>query len=342
MSADQDAHKGTVLVVDDEPQIRTVCQQALEKSGFEVTSAPDGDSALRELEPARFDAAVLDIVLPDTDGVALLRAIRDRDAEIVVVLITGFASLDSAMEAVRLGAYEYVRKPFRAWDLVRIVERGIEERRLRGRNDELLAELRHANDELIRQQDRLRERTRLATDDLTAFVELGQRLSEGGGLTDTLHSILEAGAQVTRARAAAAYGVEGDPPVLRGLVGLGLPPHEVTAARPALDEGLLGRVALRRVAHIENDVLAGAIADDDYLGFLGVQSVLATPLIWDDEVHGVMAFFDHEEGGFSEASMNLVRVLAGQAARVVSAMADQPDPDIEPPSTGFVDLDDLL
>lgn len=342
MSGAQGVHKGTVLIVDDEPQIRAVCAQALEQAGYAVVVAEDGESALRELGSCRFDAAVLDIVLPDTDGVELLRAIRERDREVVVVLVTGFASLDTAMEAVRLGAYEYVRKPFRAAELLRIVERGIEGRRLRGRNDELLAELRRANEELIRQQEQLRERMRVATEDLTAFVELGQRLSGGGTLAETLQSILEAGARLTRARAGAAYALRGDPPRLHGILGVGLPAHEVTGARVALDEGVLGRVAARRVAHVENDVLAGAVADDDYLGFVGVQSVLAAPLISDDQVHGVMAFFDHAEGQFSEDSMNLVRVLAGQAARVVAAMAQGGGAESGPPSTGFVDLADLL
>lgn len=342
MSAEAGASAGTVLLVDDEPQIRIVCQQALENGGYRVTAAEDGAGALHALEAERFDAAVLDIILPDTDGLELLRAIRERDRDIIVVLITGFASLDSAMEAVRLGAYEYVRKPFHARDLVRILDRGIESRSLRGQNDELLAELRLANEELVHQQEQLRERMRIATDELAAFVELGQRLSEGGGLTETLQSILQAGVQITRARAGAAYRFEPEAGLLRGVIGVGLPAGDVVRARLRLDEGMLGRVVARGVAQIENDVLAGPVADDEYLGFLGVQSVLATPLVWEDEALGVLALFDQESGGFSDDSLNLVRLLAGQAARVLAAMGDAPMDDDEPPASEFVDLSDLL
>ncbi len=342
MSAETGSNAGTVLLVDDEPQIRIACRQALENSGYHVVTAEDGAGALHALSGKRFDAAVLDIMLPDTDGLELLRAIRERDRDIIVVLITGFASLDSAMEAVRLGAYDYVRKPFRTRDLVRILDRGIESRCLRGQNDELLAELRMANEELVRQQEQLRERVRMATDELAAFVELGQRLSEGSGLPQTLRSILAAGVQVTRARAGAAYRLEPEANVLCGVIGVGLPPGDVKRARLHLDQGVLGRVVARGVAQIENDVLAGPVADDDYLGFLGVQSVLATPLVWEEDAFGVLALFDQESGGFSEDSLNLVRLLADQAARVLAAMGDAPSSDPRPPASEFIDLSDLL
>ncbi len=342
MPAEGGPNNGRVLVVDDEPQIRTACQQALERSGYQVEVAADGAGALRHLEAGPFDVAVLDIVLPDLNGLELLRTLREHDPDLVVVLITGFASLDTAMEAVRLGAYEYLRKPFRVQDLVRIVERGLESRRLRGRNSTLLEELQRANEELLRRQEQLHERMRMAADELAAFVDLGRRLGEGGSPTDLLHAILQAGVRVARARAAAAYRLEPDDGRLRGLIGVGLPAADVADARLSLGQGLLGRVAARGVPLIENDVLAGPIADDEYLGFLGVQSVLAAPLVRDHEVLGVLALFDNEDGGFSEQSLNLVRLLAEQAARVIAVAGDEAGVEAPPGSAEFVDLADLL
>lgn len=341
MAANAGTDGGAVLVVDDEPQIRAICCQALERAGYQVATAADGVEALRALTRTAFDAAVLDIVLPDTSGLELLRAIRERHPGTVVVLITGFASLDSAMEAVRLGAYEYLRKPFRASDLARIVARGIEGRRLRGRNDELLAELRRANEELLARQHQLREHARLETGDLAAFVELGRRLSAATGLAETLQHILAAGIAVTRAKAAAIYRIDPTQGALRGVAAIGLPVREVAEARIAPDEGLLGRAAARGLALIENRVLGAEAVGDRYLSFLGVESALVMPLAWDDEVCGVMALFDQQDGAFAEQSMNLVRVLAGQAARVVAALpahtvAEEPSP------SEFVDLADLL
>jgi GAF domain-containing protein len=106
---------------------------------------------------------------------------------------------------------------------------------------------------------------------------------------------------------------------------------------------MLGTAAITGAARIENDMLDGSIADDEHLGFLGVQSVLVSPLTCDETVHGVLALYDNEDGGFSEESLNLVRVLSTQAARVVAAMQDEPaQPDTPAAQNGFVDMADLL
>jgi len=335
--------KATVLVVDDEPHIRQACCDALRRAGHEVVVAEDGRSAWQAMDSLVFDAAVLDIVLPDTSGLKLLEAMRARNPNAVVVLITGFASLDTAMEAVRLGAYEYLRKPFAAGDLVRIVDRGLESTRLRDRNARLIGELRRANLELLQQQHSLRESMRLAQDELTAFVELGRRLQEGGDLTSALHSVMEAGMRLTHAQAVAVYKACAWPPALRGLATIGLASADVLHAELNLGEGLIGTVAARREAHIENEVLADLAADDRHLAYLGVQSALACPLLWENELQGVIAFFDPQQGRFGEESLGLVGVLALQAARIVAAM-ELPPQDCARRRDGddFVDLAELL
>ena len=337
------AGHASVLVVDDETYIREVCGRALERAGHTVALAEDGESALREIERSPLTAAVLDINLPDTDGLQLLQEVKGRNPDAVVVLITGFATLETAMEAVRLGAYEYVRKPFGAADLVRIVNRGLESQRLKGRNDELLRELQAANDELIAGQERIRERMQVATADLAAFVELGRRLGETSDLQETLRSIVQAGLQVTRARAAAVYQAQDAPDELRGLMTLGMAERDVAGVQVP-EDSLLARVGVTALECVENDLLSPAIAEDEHLSFLGVQSVLASPLIWDGQVRGVLALFDQQDGGFSQQSLDLVRVLSAQAARVVAAMGEAaPDGVLHgQDEDGFVDLAKLL
>ena len=337
------AGHASVLVVDDETYIREVCGRALERAGHTVALAEDGESALREIERSPLTAAVLDINLPDTDGLQLLQEVKGRNPDAVVVLITGFATLETAMEAVRLGAYEYVRKPFGAAGLVRIVNRGLESQRLKGRNDELLRELQAANDELIAGQEQIRERMQVATADLAAFVELGRRLGETSGLQETLRSIVQAGVQVTRARAAAVYQAQDAPDELRGLMALGMAERDVAGVQVP-EDSLLARVGVTALECVENDLLSPAIAEDEHLSFLGVQSVLASPLIWDGQVRGVLALFDQQDGGFSQQSLDLVRVLSAQAARVVAAMGEAaPDGVLHgQDEDGFVDLAKLL
>ncbi|MGC9320246.1 MAG: GAF domain-containing protein, partial [Armatimonadota bacterium] len=155
--------------------------------------------------------------------------------------------------------------------------------------------------------------------------------------------MLQAGMQVTRARAAAIYRLRQQPPRLQGLVAEGMVERDVVGVEVPVREGLLGRTVDAGIAQIENDMLAAPIAEDQHLSFLGVQSVLAAPLVWGDTVQGVVAFFDQEGGGFSDESVNLVRVLSSQAARVVEALAEEDKEGREEPDGGeFVDLTDLL
>ena len=294
--------KATVLVVDDEPYILQACSEALARVGHEVVTARDGATAMEAINSRPVDAAVLDIVLPDTDGLRLLEATRARNPNAVVVLITGFASVDTAMEAVRLGAYEYLRKPFAAEDLVRIVNRGLEDTRLRDRNASLVDELRRANLELLQQQAGLEERMRLAGDELAAFVELGKRLNEARSLNETLEDVLLTGVRLAHARAGAAYRVDGWPRRVRGVAAVGLAQTDIIRAEMSAGEGIIGAVAADGRARIENDLFAGALADDRHLAYLGVRAVLACPLSHEGELQGVLAFFDHHGAGFSDHS----------------------------------------
>lgn len=103
-----------VLVVDDEPDIKELIGEYLQTRGLRVTLASDGSEALSWIkrEPTRFHLVVTDLQLPGPDGLDILRASKAANPSCVVVIVTGYASLDSAIQAVRLGAYDYLTKPF--------------------------------------------------------------------------------------------------------------------------------------------------------------------------------------------------------------------------------------
>ncbi|RPI11582.1 MAG: response regulator, partial [Actinobacteria bacterium] len=103
-----------VLVVDDEPEIRELLVEYFRDRGFETATAGDGRAAIAAIErdPARYRLIVSDLQMPGADGLAVLRAARAANPSCYVVIVTGYASLDSAIQAVRLGAYDYLTKPF--------------------------------------------------------------------------------------------------------------------------------------------------------------------------------------------------------------------------------------
>jgi DNA-binding NtrC family response regulator len=126
MPSPTDAHSLTdVLVVDDEPDVLELLVEYFRSRGLRVASAADGRSAVAALErnAAKFGLIVTDLQLPGLDGLGVLRAARHANPSAYVVIVTGYASLDSAIQAVRLGAYDYLTKPFSLGQLDVILQR---------------------------------------------------------------------------------------------------------------------------------------------------------------------------------------------------------------------------
>jgi len=122
--------QATILVIDDEKAMRDACCQALTKDGYRTETAADGDSGLqktREIKPALI---LVDLKMPGMNGMELLEKIRDIDPNIVSVVITGYATIESAVEAMKRNAYDFLAKPFTPDQLRIVIKRGLERRRL--------------------------------------------------------------------------------------------------------------------------------------------------------------------------------------------------------------------
>jgi DNA-binding NtrC family response regulator len=103
--------KHCILIVDDEPNVRLNYRVALETEGFEVHEAPDGGAALRELAGKAFDLAILDMRMPEMDGLELLERMRERNIRTPVVIITAYGDIPHAVRAMKLGAIDFLQKP---------------------------------------------------------------------------------------------------------------------------------------------------------------------------------------------------------------------------------------
>jgi len=122
--------KGNILVVDDEFGIREGCRRVLEQAGFTVDTAASFKIGLEKIQSAGFDMVLLDIMMPDGRGIDLLHPIREKDPDTVCVIITGYATVELAVEAIRQGAYDFISKPFTADMLQLTITQGMEKRRL--------------------------------------------------------------------------------------------------------------------------------------------------------------------------------------------------------------------
>ncbi len=129
--------KGSILVVDDESEIREGLELLLSSEGYGVASAETGESGLAKLEEHPYDLLLLDVSLPDRNGLELLREIRRRDPHLSVVLITAYGSIDMARQAFKGGALDYITKPWSNDELLAQVAQAVESRRLREENVQL-------------------------------------------------------------------------------------------------------------------------------------------------------------------------------------------------------------
>jgi len=116
-------HQHRILVADDEETIRAILKDELEEEGYAITTAVDGEDAIRLLRQDKFDLVLADIKMPRADGFEVLRTVKAEQPSVRVIMLTGFADLKNAIESKRLGADDFVSKPYDIVDLVTTIER---------------------------------------------------------------------------------------------------------------------------------------------------------------------------------------------------------------------------
>ena len=130
-----------ILVVDDEASIRFFLQEALERVGYHVTSAENGEMALQYAQTELFDLALIDLRLPGMDGMQVLKTLRQTSPDTAIIVLTAHASLESAVEALHQGAHDYLFKPCKKAELLESVSSGLLKRQRELRRRLLLSQL---------------------------------------------------------------------------------------------------------------------------------------------------------------------------------------------------------
>jgi DNA-binding NtrC family response regulator len=131
MSSLDNPPKGNVLIVDDDPVVRDSLGKWFISEGFRVETAPSARHALEAMQHDTYDAALLDIKMPGMDGMALQEKLREIDPDMPLVIMTGYASVETAVQALKQGAYDYITKPFDPDELVHLMRNAIEHRRVK-------------------------------------------------------------------------------------------------------------------------------------------------------------------------------------------------------------------
>ncbi len=148
-----------ILIVEDDQEMVALLREYLHREGFQVGTASSGEEAIERIGDVAFDLVVADVKLEGTDGMSVLRAVKELRPETPVILITAFGSIESAVEAVKEGAFHYLTKPFKLKELRLIIERALEDKRLREENVRLRKEVegRYRFGTLVGKSQRMRE-----------------------------------------------------------------------------------------------------------------------------------------------------------------------------------------
>jgi len=131
------AQKSRILIVDDEVNARSALAEILREEGYAVETAADGFKALPKLDEFTPDVVLTDLKMPGLDGIQLIEKIKERDAECVVIVLTAFGAVETAVKAMRQGAADYITKPVNVEELELVLRRELERKQLRAETGQL-------------------------------------------------------------------------------------------------------------------------------------------------------------------------------------------------------------
>lgn len=278
-----------VLVVDDEKVIREILADFLTLEGFKVTTAPDGAVALERLEKEPYHMVISDLKMPNMGGLELLEHIQSDHRDVLAVIMTGFGTVETAIEAMKKGAYDYILKPFKVEEVVHIVHRGIEKQRL------------------ISENIRLKE--------IISLHELSEQLQTSLSLSEVIDSALKAAMENVVCDFAGIYLADEADDDLK-LVG-----HMIDDdAPPGVDEGRLNLDTLLGELEEKKLVLAQTPAANDYFVVAprDLVAFMCVPLVARQRTLGLLTAHSCTSGvRFIEGQRKLLEMLASRAAAAI-------------------------
>jgi len=308
-----------ILVVDDEPNIRATLREFfIQLGGFEVDTAVDGLAALDRIKQTKYDCALLDLQMPRMNGIQLLENIQKYDNTLPVIIMTGHASLDVAIDTVRYGASYFLTKPVRLAQLKSVLDRVLRERRLLIDN--------------LRLQDQLKQKEAIES----LNIQLNQKVKEQsllfnvsetmGGLQsseDLYPQMVALALNLVSARSAVFLYYDHDQDILLPLASQSrVDGRRVEELVVPVGTGILGRSAFNGYPVMYNCPQNPASLGETWDGHnVEAHSMISVPMKIRDETLGLLVAMDKEKKGFVEDDLLLLQFLVNKAALAVENIA---------------------
>lgn len=310
----QPAYRPRLLVVDDEENVVEILKDLFEENPYDVDTVTTGESALDALASHRYDLLLTDINLPGVNGLEVVKAAKEADPEMVVIVITGYASTGTAIDALRQGAYDYITKPFDLWEVDQIVARGLQSRRLLEENRRLVQDLRAANEELRQHKEELREKVEIATRNIRTLYEIGKDLNASLDVQATLEFIVRQAGTLTGARMGLLFRGGDNQGAFEAKVGIGAAESLVgRTARGVGSDGVIARIAESQ-SPLRLETGDPQSLGESFLTELQASMLLAVPLLHKGTLMGVLILLDKTQGSFTDEDQDLLDSFASQAA----------------------------
>lgn len=301
MDNENNGKRERILVVDDEEVIRDLLVSFLMKEGYSIQTASSGVEALEELSKNSFDLVVTDINMPGMSGLDLLKNIRQQYPDTVVLIMTGFASIETTMAAIKQGAYDYIMKPFKINEMKKAIDHALDRFRLASENAKLRETM--------------------------SLLKVSNALSKTIDLKDLLQLILATALNHTGATRGSLMMLDEKGKELIIKASVGIEEDIIEKSRVKLGEGISGKVAAEREPVLISDVtshplfnkLAQHFPEKSFIS-IPLVGAMSDELLYDSKKEkknliGVLNLNKPKTGKtFSQSDVHFLSILANQAA----------------------------
>ncbi len=320
-----------LLVVDDEEEICRLLSDVLDVEGYDVEVCTDGRMALNRIDRCEYDGVITDLKMPVVDGLQVARAAKGRCRDTATIVVTAYASLQTAIGALRTGVDDYICKPFDIDHIVEVVRRTVAARVAEKKNRRLLSQLKHANERLLEHEKKLAERVIHTSRNLmSSNATLTRRVGELSMLNDVsrtlanelhldrlLHLALEIVNDKMGVRAAVVMLLDEATRRLTVKAAHGF--DESSLGRSiGVGHGLAGTVAASRSALLIGDITKEDTVEPADFEINGFTSVLGVPLMVKENLLGVMLVYDKiNRDKFTMDDSHLLMTIGSQMATAI-------------------------
>jgi len=282
------AIKAKILVIDDEQIVHESCNRILTEEGYEVKSAFTGQEGFKKIEEEQFDLVITDLKMPGISGMEALKKIKKDNPNIGIVMVTGYSTAETAVEAMKLGAFDYLPKPFTPDELISVINKAVEKKKV-------LLETRHLE---------------------SAYRDATKAISSSLNLNEVLELIVKSVVNLLKVKGCGVNLLDDTRKKLETRVAFGLSDSYLAKgpldADKSVTESIEGKTVF--IEDIAND---SRVQYPEEAKKEGIVSILSIPLKAKEKVIGVLRVYTGEPRRFNDREMEMVNKLAEQAGIAV-------------------------